>query len=337
MKYRPNTWALVLATGDGSRLASLTTDHQGLAVPKQFCSLNGGQSLLQASLQRALGIVPYRRICTVVARSHEGYWRPMLWSMPEGNVIVQPRNCGTANGLLLGVLRILKRDPLARIIFLPADHHVLDEKSLTDSVRTAASLLNRDRKGLLRERLLLVGISPDEVDPEFGYIVPGAPIGDGIHRVLRFVETPTAAVARDLVAQGAVWSSFILAAHGTAVIARIRNRYPDIVDGMTGALTRDMSRGNGTSELDRFYEHLPTLDFSRSVVQGEESALCVFTAPACGWTDLGTPRRVKNALHRLWSAPQRRAVLATRHVPAFVNLATQYAQFSDESADTGRG
>jgi hypothetical protein len=121
------------------------------------------------------------------------------------------------------------------------------------------------------------------------------------------------------------------------VIARIRNRYPDIVDGMTEALTRDMSRGNATSELDEFYAHLPTLDFSCSVVQGAESALCVFTAPACGWTDLGTPRRVKNALHRLWSAPQRGAYVATRHVPAFVNLAARYAQFGDASADTARG
>jgi len=31
-----HTWAVVLAAGDGKRLAGLTTDHQGRHVPKQF-------------------------------------------------------------------------------------------------------------------------------------------------------------------------------------------------------------------------------------------------------------------------------------------------------------
>src|SRR5580700_6489049 len=235
----PNAWALVLAAGDGTRLASLTTDQDGRAVPKQFCSLNGGDSLLQASLRRARQIVPRRRICAIVARSHERYWRRMLRSFPEANLIVQPRNRGIANGLLLGALRILERDPLARIIFLPADHHVLHEWSLIGSIRAAAALVGRDPECLLRERLLLVGISPEEPDPGLGYIVQGASLGAGIRHVTQFVEKPTAAVARALIARGAVWNSFILAAHGTAVVASIRDRYPHIVDNMIKALRSD--------------------------------------------------------------------------------------------------
>lgn len=41
-----NIWGLVLAAGDGIRLSALTTDPQGIAVPKQFCSLSGDDSLL---------------------------------------------------------------------------------------------------------------------------------------------------------------------------------------------------------------------------------------------------------------------------------------------------
>jgi len=48
-----HTWALVLAAGDGSRLRSLTTDASGTAIPKQFCSLHGGNSLLLDTLRRA--------------------------------------------------------------------------------------------------------------------------------------------------------------------------------------------------------------------------------------------------------------------------------------------
>ncbi len=46
-----NTWALILAAGDGSRLSSLTTTANGQRVPKQFCSLRGGASLLEGALQ----------------------------------------------------------------------------------------------------------------------------------------------------------------------------------------------------------------------------------------------------------------------------------------------
>jgi mannose-1-phosphate guanylyltransferase len=344
MKYRQNTWALVLAAGDGTRLASLTTDSHGIAVPKQFCSLNGGNSLLQEALQRAQRIVPNRRVCAIVARNHEPYWRRALWSLPTANVIVQPRNCGTANGMLLGVLRILARDPHAHILFLPSDHHVLDETSLTDSLCAAAALLRRGREGLLPNHLLLVGIAPNEPDPELGYIVPGARIGERISRVTHFVEKPTATEARDLIARGAVWSSFIFAAHGAAVVAAIRERYPEIVEGMTTALTRDAFRGNDARELDAFYERLPTVDFSRSIVQGAESSLCLLTVPACGWTDLGTPGRVATALQRLWIAPWRRPLLDMRHVPGAVNLATQYERARNSlrrppvvSAEIGEG
>ena len=91
-----NTWALVLAAGEGSRLRSLTTMRSGVAVPKQFCSLQGGPSLLQEALQRAEAVAPRARICTIVAEQHRRWWEGPLWSLPAQNVIVQPDNRGTA-------------------------------------------------------------------------------------------------------------------------------------------------------------------------------------------------------------------------------------------------
>lgn len=104
-----NTWALVLAAGEGSRLRSLTTAADGTAVPKQFCSLLGGPSLLQEALHRAQSIAPRERICTVVAEHHRRWWQRALWSVPAANVIAQPANRGTAIGILLPVLHIRSR------------------------------------------------------------------------------------------------------------------------------------------------------------------------------------------------------------------------------------
>jgi mannose-1-phosphate guanylyltransferase len=55
MPQKPNTWALVLAAGEGSRLRSLTTPPSGATVPKQFCSLYAGPSLLaEAAVPRTV-------------------------------------------------------------------------------------------------------------------------------------------------------------------------------------------------------------------------------------------------------------------------------------------
>jgi len=291
-------WAIVLAAGDGTRLAPLTTDEDGRVVPKQYCTLDGGHSLLQRALERAQRIVPRERICVLVACQHKSRWWQDLRSLPAQNVIIQPRNCGTANGVLLGLLHILERDPLARIVFLPADHYVHDEALLAESVRVAAELVTCGPDGPT-----LVGIEPDDVDPDLGYIVPGDPLDDGSRRVTQFIEKPTDAIARTLIAHGAVWNSFIFWANASALLALIRTRIPQIVADMTAVLLRRRPGEESTHSLDELYERLPVVDFSRAVLQGAESTLRVSTAPACGWTDLGTPQRVIQALQRFRLAP----------------------------------
>jgi mannose-1-phosphate guanylyltransferase len=310
-------WAMVLAAGDGTRLATLTTNERGYTVPKQFCSLNGGPSLLQGALERAQRIVSRERVCAIVGRHHERHWRHDLRLLLPENVIVQPRNRGTANGVLLGLLHILERDRLARIVFLPADHYVHDEAVLADTVRTAARLVSRSWEGAT-----LIGIEPDNIDPELGYIVPGEPVDDnGTRRVAEFVEKPTDAVARALIARGAVWNTFIFCANATTLLAFMRSRLPEVVENMTTAFARRRQGDEGTRALDELYERLPVIDFSRTVVQGGESALRVSTAPACGWTDLGTPRSVLLALRRLCFAPAP-TIIAPPAPTSVANLST---------------
>ena len=322
MTYPQHTWALVLAAGNGTRLASLTTDAGGNAVPKQYCSLNGGSSLLQDALTRARRIAPREQLCAIVSAQHERYWKPSLWSLPESNIIVQPRNCGTAIGILLGVLQILAQDPLARIVFLPSDHDVRDESLLANSLHEAVTQLTRTHS-----ELVLIGIEPEAADTELGYIVPGLLCDDGTRSVAQFVEKPPAPIARELIAEGAVWNSFIFAAHGPALLGLIRERLPTIVDDMATALARDTRRSGEPLALQSLYEKLPSIDFSRVIIQQAAERLRVVTAAACGWSDLGTPQRVAEALRRIepLDAVQRQSV---PFVPAFINLAAPHAQLS---------
>jgi mannose-1-phosphate guanylyltransferase len=322
VKTLQRTWAVILAAGDGTRLARLTTDEHGNSVPKQFCSLDGGHSLLQEALQRAKHIAPRERVCTIVAAHHRRYWQSALWAAPRANLIVQPRNCGTANGILLATLKILERDPLARIVFLPADHFVRDEAALAASLREVATELTRNP-----QELLLVGIEPEEADPELGYIVPDAGPRESLRTVQRFVEKPDMTLARSLLKQGALWNSFIFAAHGPALLGMIRDAFPENVELLETAIARDARIGARSIALDEAYEDLEAVDFSRGVMQNAAHRLRVLTAPACGWSDLGTPQRVAETLKRFDPVPRRDSRVPPR-MPAFINLAAQHARLA---------
>src|ERR1700692_649609 len=185
MNTSGNTWAIVLAAGEGSRLHSLTTTEAGIAIPKQYCSLRGGRSLLREALRRAETIASPANRCIVVATHHRHWWHAALADEPASNVVVHPSHRGTANGILLPLLHIMARDPDARIVLLPSDHHVSDEQVLSAALAEAVRKLEARR-----DQVLLLGISPEEADPDLGYIVPGSVDGCAVWTVSRFVEKP---------------------------------------------------------------------------------------------------------------------------------------------------
>ena len=208
-----HNWALVLAAGEGSRLQALTMTASGVAVPKQFCSLGGDTSLLNCAIRRAQAIAPPERTCAVVADHHRRWWQALPLDIPADNLILQPRNRGTANGILLPLLHIVHRDPDAAMLVLPSDHYVRDESVLASSLQRAMAELQREQGNLI-----LLGITPDEPDPELGYIVGQGADGSATRAVAEFVEKPSAVTARALIARGAVWNSFIFAATGRTLL-----------------------------------------------------------------------------------------------------------------------
>lgn len=312
-----STWALVLAAGEGSRLRALTTTN-GVAVPKQFCSLHDGPSLLQEALHRAEAVAPRQRICTIVAVQHRCWWEGPLWSLPSQNIIVQPENRGTAAGLLLPLLHIEARDPQARVVVLPSDHHVRDEATLARSLRSVAARIRFER-----DDIYLLGIAPDEADPELGYILPS--IGDGTNgfRVAQFIEKPPMTLARSLIERGGLWNAFILAASVRAFVRLFEQRYPEIVAEMRSAVAQDRVDPQIPLAAEDLYGRLPELDFSRHVLEGAEQSLRVLPVPACGWSDLGTPKRVTEALRRIESNERSHSSLDPK---AYLSLAAQHAR-----------
>ena len=324
-----HVWSLVLAGGDGNRLRALTTKPCGTSVPKQYCSLHGGHSLLEDAIARAQRVVAPDRVCTIVAQQHRQWWtecRPLVEALEYGNLIVQPRNLGTGIGILYSLLHILAKDPEAQVVLLPADHYVRDEDVLNRALLQALERLARDA-----ERPVLLGLQPDEPDTDLGYILPGDPDPHGGHSVARFIEKPGYSVAREIIDAGGLCNTFIMVAAARTLLDLYMPRFAPLVMEMQVGLAKGQNAGSPTGSwpaLLALYDRLPELDFSRDLLEGRAADLCVLRVPPCGWSDLGTPRRVGEIVKRL-----SREESAERQA-AHLSLAAQHAHLMSTNAQS---
>jgi mannose-1-phosphate guanylyltransferase len=286
-----HAWAVVLAAGDGRRLEGWTRRTIGEAVPKQFCAFEGSKSLLRLALERAGSLVPPERLIVVVAEKHDRWWREELAGVPPANVVVQPLNRGTAAGVLLPLLHLSARDPDATAVFLPSDHQLEQERPLLLALRRAerAAAASPDH-------VVLLGFRAQEPDTQYGWIVPGP--RDGTTRAVdRFHEKPDLPTAEKLLAAGALVNGFLFAARVAALLRLFERAAPALLDAFSA-----MREPGGVpllhGGLRALYERLPDLDFSREVLERVADRLRVLPVPACGWTDLGTPERLRRRLAR---------------------------------------
>jgi mannose-1-phosphate guanylyltransferase len=283
-------WAVVLAGGDGTRVSSLSRGSTGEPAPKQYCAFGSGEPLLLQALRRAAGLVARSRIVVVVAEQHRRHWREALADLPPENIVVQPRNRGTAPGVLLPVLEIvLHRDRDARVLVLPADHHVGSEDVLERALREAARAVRRPGAPVV-----LLGMAGEEGDHEYGWILPAVRPSAGVRPVLSFVEKPDPETSRGLASDGALVNSFIFASRGTTLVRLFEDAVPDLARVMVPFVLA----GSPRARLHHLYDEIPTLDSSRAVLERAPGSLGVLAVPPCGWSDLGTPSRLESFLGR---------------------------------------
>ena len=97
-------------------------------------------------------------------------------------------------------------------------------------------------------------------------------------------------------------------------------------------MRRAMDFHNGRkAAFTELYERLPNLDFSRQIL-GTTAAPTLRVEPVanCGWSDLGTPERIVQAILRLVCAG-RLPARQFKNAEGEVDLATRYRQLHPET------
>ena len=270
-------WTIILAAGAGRRLASLTG-----GVPKQYWRGPSGRSLLDETLQRFSPISDRAHTVVIADATH----RPYLPG--AGNrcdtVIYQPRDRGTAAGVVLALSPVLATEPDATVVITPADHGVKHVDAYLQGIRAAVATVHAT------DEIIVFGVEPTSARDDYGWILSAPGSRSHFRPIALFVEKPEKRIAERLLQINAAWNTMVIVARAR----KLRDLCFEFLPGLKEALGAVLAAraGFGRSAVEDAYAALPLHDFSRDVLSHART-LSTYTWPAAiGWADLGTPDRM---------------------------------------------
>jgi mannose-1-phosphate guanylyltransferase len=284
-------WTLALAGGDGVRLADYVQRRFGRRIPKQYCCLLGNRSMLQHTLDRMNKLTPASRTLTVIGTHHGEIAAPQLIDRCD-HVFRQPASRDTGLALYVAIAMIKRWTPNAVITITPTDHYVAPSARYVEQVRAARGVAAR-----MRDKVVILGATPTEPDPELGYLSLGQPLADvpSVKSVNGFVEKPSVALAAELNTQGALWNTMVTCGTvdalwelGRATDARLIDILESFVP-LVGTPDED-------DAIEYIYRALLPISFSRDMLERAPKRLAAMELEGVEWSDWGRPERIETVL-----------------------------------------
>ncbi len=275
MPEAPLDWAVVMAGGIGSRFWPASRR----ARPKQLLPLAGERSLLRSTVERIRELVPPERTLVVTSAALAEATRAELPELPPANVLAEPLGRNTAPCVGWAAAHVRRSDASARIMVLPADHHIGDEAAYREVLRRGLGACEGGA-------LVTVGIEPTRPETGYGYIETGEAEAEGVHAVRRFVEKPNRRRAEQFLAAGGfLWNSGMFFFRADAILAAIEAHLPGLATGLA-AFDEAAARGQESAAVEGGYADLPNVSLDHGIM---EKAQDVRVVPGSfGWSDLGS-------------------------------------------------
>ena len=254
---------ILLSGGSGKRLWPLSNDIRSKQFIKLFKDEQGNrESMVQRVYRQITTVDSEARVTIATSKTQVSAIRNQLGE--QVNVCVEPcrRDTFPAIALACSYLKdVQKIDINEPVVVCPVDPYVEDDyfKALQDLSTEAVNSSSN---------LVLMGIEPTYPSEKYGYIIPET--NEKVSDVSVFKEKPTTDVAKEYIAQGALWNGGVFAFR----LGHVLQRAHELIDFADYA------------DLFDKYETLEKISFDYAVVEQEERIKVMRFAGE--WNDLGT-------------------------------------------------
>lgn len=263
---------ILLSGGSGKRLWPLSNDVRS----KQFIKIfktgdNQYESMVQRVFRQIRTIDSEAKVTIATSKTQVSAINNQLGVNSVG-ISVEPCRRDTfpaialATAYLHDVMGVTEDEP---VVVCPVDPYVED-----DYFQALKQLSDLAEKG--DANLTLMGIEPTYPSEKYGYIIPEGK--DQVSTVKTFKEKPTEAVAKEYIAQGALWNGGVFAYK----LGYVLNRAHELID------------FTDYQDLFNKYDTLTKISFDYAVVEHEPN---IAVMRFCGqWKDLGTWNTLTEAM-----------------------------------------
>lgn len=271
---------VLLSGGSGTRLWPLSRE----LYPKQFLPLAGEDTMLQATWRR---IAPVADAAPIVVANEEHRFlvaeQLRQVGAPTPAIVLEPVGRNTAPAIAAAALQATADggDPL--LLVLPSDHVVRDPDAFRAAVGDA---LRAAEQGAL----VTFGIHPTGPETGFGYIQSGtdpSDAGDGVRKVLRFVEKPDAATARTYLTEGGYsWNSGMFLFRASRYLEELARFQPAILAAVREAFAKARRDGDFVRLDKEAFAKSPSDSIDYAVMEKTDAAMVL--PVDIGWNDVGS-------------------------------------------------
>lgn len=281
----PEIFCIIMAGGSGERFWPRSRKH----TPKQLLNLLGEVSLIEQTILRLQGFVPFEKILIVTNRMYEEKIQALCPQIPKENILGEPQARDTAPCIALaaGVVKAKAETRNPIMIFLPSDHWIVNREAMISDFRFCAE--TAEKTGAL----ITIGIPPSGPSPDYGYIECGTQVSDKpLFHVTRFLEKPSSAVAKQLLEQGKYrWNSgmFIFPLNGLE--KELKQQAPDLLE-LFDRTAEAWGTNHFSDTLKEEFEKIRKISIDYAVM--EHASNIMMLEASFDWDDIGNWPALKN-------------------------------------------
>lgn len=268
---RKNVNIVLLSGGSGKRLWPLSNDIRSKQFIKIFKNENGEyESMVQRVYRQIKKIDSDATVTIATSKTQVSAIHNQLGE--DVGISVEPCRRDTFPAIALAtayLVDVMQVDPEESVVVCPVDPYVQD-----DYFAALKELAIQADKG--EANLVLMGIEPTYPSEKYGYIIPEST--EQTAMVQTFKEKPTAKVAEEYIAQGALWNGGVFAYK----LKYVLNKAHQLID------------FSDYQDLFDKYDTLTKISFDYAVVEKEDKIQVQRFAGE--WKDLGTWNTLTEAM-----------------------------------------